>query len=64
MMRGAMVDLVLTSKEELVGYVKLKNSLRCSDHEMVELKLLRAVRRVHSRLATLDFRRENFGLLR
>ncbi|GAB0185298.1 hypothetical protein GRJ2_000995100 [Grus japonensis] len=62
--RGAMLNLVLTNKEGLVGNVKLKGSLGCSDHEMVELKILRAVRRVHSKLTTLDFRRADFGLLR
>ena len=62
--RGAMLDLVLTNKEGLVGNVKLKGSLGCSDHEMVEFKILRAARRAHSKLATLDFRRADFGLFR
>ncbi|GAB0209619.1 hypothetical protein GRJ2_003427600 [Grus japonensis] len=62
--RGAMLDLVPTNKEGLVGDVKLKGSLSCSDHEMVEFKILRAVRRAHSKLTTLDFRRADFGLLR
>ncbi|KAK4817455.1 hypothetical protein QYF61_015610 [Mycteria americana] len=62
--RGAMLDLLLTNKEELVGNVKLKGSLGCSDHEMVEFKILRAPRRVHSKLTTLDFRRADFGLFR
>ena len=48
--RGAMLDLVLTNKEGLVGSVKLKVSLGCSDHEMVEFKILQAVRRAHSKL--------------
>ncbi|GAB0184386.1 hypothetical protein GRJ2_000903900 [Grus japonensis] len=60
--RGAMLDLVLTNKEGLVENVKLKNSLGCSDHEMVEFQMLRTVRRVHSKLTTLDFRRADFGL--
>ncbi|GAB0180593.1 hypothetical protein GRJ2_000524600 [Grus japonensis] len=64
MRRGAMLDLVLTNKEGLVGNVKLNGSLGCSDHEMVELKVLRAVRRAHSKLTTLDFRRADFGLSR
>ncbi|PKU43415.1 rna-directed dna polymerase from mobile element jockey-like [Limosa lapponica baueri] len=55
--RGAMLDLVLTNKEGLVGSVKLKGSLGCSDHEMVEFKILRAARRAHCKLAPLDFRR-------
>ncbi|GAB0186157.1 hypothetical protein GRJ2_001081000 [Grus japonensis] len=59
-----MLDLVLTNKEELVRNVKLKGSLGCSDHEVVEFKTFRAVRRVHSKLTTLDFRRAEFGLFR
>ncbi|GAB0179267.1 hypothetical protein GRJ2_000392000 [Grus japonensis] len=39
--RGAMLDLVPTNKEGLVGNVKLKGSLGCSDHEMVQFKILR-----------------------
>jgi len=62
--RGAVLDLVLTNKEGLVGDVKLKGSLGCSDCEMVEFKILRAVRRAHSKLTALDFRRADFGLCR
>jgi len=62
--RGAMLYLVLTNKEELVGNVEVRGSLGCSDHEMVEFKILRAARRVHSKLTTLDFGRADFGLLR
>ncbi|GAB0185088.1 mitochondrial enolase superfamily member 1 [Grus japonensis] len=46
--RGAVLDLVLTNKEGLVENVKLKGSLGCSDHGMVEFNILRAVRRMHS----------------
>ncbi|GAB0208476.1 hypothetical protein GRJ2_003313300 [Grus japonensis] len=59
--RGAMLDLVLTNKEGLVGDVKLKGSLGCRDHEF---KILRAARRVHSKLTALDFRRADLGLFR
>ena len=41
--------------------MKLKGSLGCNDHEMVEFKILRAVRRAHSKLTALDFRRADFG---
>ena len=64
MRRGAVLDLVLTNREGLVGSVKLRGSLGCSDHEMVEFKILRAARRAYSKLATLDFRRADFGLFR
>ncbi|PKU38649.1 glycerol kinase [Limosa lapponica baueri] len=59
-----MLDLVLTNKEGLVGNIKLKGTLGCSDHEMVEFKIPGAARRLHSKLTTLDFRRADFGLLR
>ncbi|GAB0206732.1 hypothetical protein GRJ2_003138800 [Grus japonensis] len=62
--RGAMLDLVLTNKEELVGDVELKSSLGCSDHEMVEFKMLRAVSRAHSKLTTLEFKKADFDLFR
>ncbi|GAB0204290.1 hypothetical protein GRJ2_002894600 [Grus japonensis] len=62
--RGAMLDLILTNKEGLVGDVKFKASLGCSDHEMVEFRILRAARRALSKLAALDFSRADFGLFR
>jgi len=48
--------VVRTNKEGLVGNMKLKGSLGCSDHEMVEFQFLRAARRTHSKLTTLGFR--------
>ena len=62
--RGAMLDLVLTDKEGLVGNVRLKGSLGCSDREMMEFKVLRAARKVHSKLTALDFRKADVGLFR
>ena len=59
-----MLDLILTNKEGLVGNVKLRGSLGCSDHEMMEFKILRAARKVHSKLTVLHFRRAGFGLFR
>ncbi|KAJ7404860.1 glycerol kinase [Willisornis vidua] len=62
MTRRAVLGLVLNNKEGLLGSVKLKGSFGCSDYKMVEFKILKAVRRVHSKLATLDLRRADFGL--
>ncbi|KAJ7396984.1 hypothetical protein BTVI_139966 [Pitangus sulphuratus] len=62
--RAAVLDLVPTNKETLVGNVKLKGSLGCSDHEVVEFRILGATRRVSSKLTTLDFRRADFDLLK
>ncbi|GAB0205257.1 hypothetical protein GRJ2_002991300 [Grus japonensis] len=66
MRRGTTLDLVLTNKEGLVGNMnlKLKGSLGCSDHKMVEFKILWAARRVQSKLTTLDFSRADSGLFR
>jgi len=36
--RGAMLHLVLTNNERLVGNVKIKGSLGCSDHQMAEFQ--------------------------
>jgi len=62
--KGSLLDLVLTNKEGLVEDVKAGGSLGCSDHEMVELRILRVGSRAISRIKTLDFRRANFGLFR
>lgn len=61
--RGALLDLVLTNKEGLVEAVKVKGSLGCSDHEMVEFGISRGRNRV-PRIASLDFSRANFGLFK
>ena len=59
-----MLDLVLTNKKGLVSNVKLKGNLGCSDHKMVQFKILRASKTVLNKLATLDFRRADFELFR
>jgi len=56
------LDLVLTNREGLVGNVKVKGSLGCSEHEMMEFKILRAERRAQNKLTTLDFRRADSGV--
>ncbi|PKU46481.1 rna-directed dna polymerase from mobile element jockey-like [Limosa lapponica baueri] len=62
--RVALLDLILTNKEDLVQNRKLKGSLGCSDHEMWEFEILRAMRTTHSKIITLDVRRADFGLFR
>ncbi|PKU30113.1 glycerol kinase [Limosa lapponica baueri] len=62
--RGAMLVLDLTNKEGVVGNMKVKGSIGCSDRKMVEFKILKAVRRMHSKLTALDFRRADFGPFR
>jgi len=62
--KGALLDLVLTNKEGLVEDVKVGGRLGCSDHEMVEFRILRGGSRAISRIKTLNFRRANFGLFK
>jgi len=62
--KGALLDLVLTNKEGLVEDVKAGGRLGCSDHEIVEFRILRGRSRAISRIKTLDFKRTNFGLFK
>lgn len=41
--------------------MKVKGSLGCRDHETVGFEILRAARRVESKLTSLDFRRAGFS---
>jgi len=60
--RGALLDLVLMKKEGLVEDVKAGGSLGCSDHEMVNFRIMRGGSRATKRIKTLEFKRANFGL--
>ena len=54
-----------TNKQRrLVGDVKAGRTLGCSDHEMVEFRILCGGSRSISRTATLDFRRANSDLFK
>jgi len=44
--------------------VKAGGSLGCSDHEMVNFRILRGGSRAISRIKTLDLRRANFGFFK
>lgn len=59
-----MLDLGLTNQERLVSNMKFKDSLGCSDHEMLGFKILRASKRVCSKLTALDIRKADFHLFR
>lgn len=47
---------------ELVMDVKVRGSLDCSDHEMVEFKMLKERRKTYSRTKILNFRRRLRGV--
>jgi len=62
--KGALLDLVLANKEGLVEDVKVGGRLGCSDHEMVEFRILHGGSRAISRIKTLDLRRADFALFK
>ena len=52
----------LTNKEKLLNTVWIKDSLGCSDHDSVHLKILRGLTK--GRTAIRDFKRAHLRLLR
>ena len=61
---GALPDLILVNREELVGEIKVGGCLGCNDHEMFEFSILAETKRGVNKTATLDFRRANFDLFK
>jgi len=59
-----LLDLVLKNKEGLVEDMKVGGSLGCSDHEIVEFRILHGGSRAIRKIKTLDFRRDNFTLFK
>jgi len=57
-----LLGLRLTDNEGLIGDVKVKSRLGCSDHETVPFSIMRGERRRKSELTTFDFRRAEFSL--
>ena len=64
MRRGVLLNFDLTKKEWLTGEVKNGGSLGCSDHDVVEFRILCGRSKAISRIATLDFRSANFVLFK
>ena len=61
---GALLDLLFTNREGLVGDVVVRSHLGLSDHEMIEFSVLGEVKRGASKTITMDFQRADFGLFR
>ena len=58
--REALLDLMLTSAEQIIKEVKIGSSLACSNHSMAEFVILRNMDVSKSRDRTLNFRGVNF----
>ena len=61
---GALLDLLFTNSEGLVGDVKAGDCLGQSDHKILEFSVLGDVRSVTSKTALLNFQRADFDLFR
>jgi len=61
---GALLDLLFTNREGLVGDVVVRGSLELSDHEMIEYSVRGEVKRGASKTTTLDSQRADFDLFR
>jgi len=61
---GALLDLLFTNREGLVGDVVVGGCLGFSNHEMTEFSLQGEVKRGASKTTTVDFWRADFGLFR
>ena len=60
----ALLDLLFTKREGLVGDVVVGGCLGHSNHEMIEFSVLGEIRRGFSRTVILDIWRASFGLFR
>lgn len=61
---GALLHLIITNKEGLVGGVKVKSSLGCDDREIVEFGILRRRIGGKCKITALNFRKADFGLFK
>jgi len=59
--KDVLLELLFVNREGLVGDVMVGGCLGHSDHEMIEFKIFDVMRKMGSRVATLDFKRANFG---
>lgn len=62
--RSALLDLIVTKKEELVRDVKGRDKLGCRNHEMVDIRILKIWNGANSRTTVLNFWRAEFVLFR
>jgi len=61
---NAILDLLVTKLKELICDVKLRGSLGCSDHALVEFAVLRDVGQMKRKVRTPNFGKANFQLFK
>ena len=55
---------MLTSACEMIGDIRYKGCLECSDHAMVEFTLLSNMKQTKSKIRILNFRKAKFHFFR
>ena len=60
----AILDLILTNANELIGNITIGGCLGCSDHAALEFMLWRDMGKAKSKIRMLNFRKVNFQLFR
>ena len=58
----ALLDMLLTTQENLLCSISVSDSLGCSDHNSVEFGILLSTLRVSTKTKVLDFRRAQSSL--
>lgn len=53
MMGDDLLDLMRINKEKLIGDVKVRDNLNCSDHKMVAFSVLRGANKANSKITAL-----------
>jgi len=60
----AILDLLLTDANELIGDIRIGGCLGCNDDTMIEFMVWRNMRQAKSKISMLNFRKANFQLFR
>lgn len=58
----ALLDFIFINNKGLVGDMKVRGTLGCSDKDMMEFRMPRGKNKANSRSTTLDMRRADLGL--
>lgn len=61
---SALLELLLANSQELFGDVVVNSSFGCSDPKLLEVKILRGMRKTNKGIKTMDFRRADFSLFK
>lgn len=64
MMGDDQLDRMHINQEKLIGDVKDRDQLNCSDHKLMVFSILRGANKANSKIKALDFKMADFTLFR